>query len=189
MTTRVPAQRCEDRDDRSRARGNAVVIALAVGTPPRRHLLGRVWGTVGAVVMRIGFNRRRELSTVDPGTASHRRPPVDCHEALWQSVDGNGSVRSGTTRREAIWIIIVADVVMSLDNVIARSPAPRPVISRWPPSGARHHAEGSLPPNDTRRVFAGRGATPVTDHVTGWALSDALCRTAAHLSARAPAPL
>jgi YjbE family integral membrane protein len=33
--------------------------------------------------------------------------------------DGHREVRSGTTLREAIWIIIIADVVMSLDNVIA----------------------------------------------------------------------
>ena len=48
-------------DDRSRARRNAVVIALAVGTLPRRHLLGRVWGTLGAVVMRIGSTWRRGI--------------------------------------------------------------------------------------------------------------------------------
>jgi YjbE family integral membrane protein len=33
--------------------------------------------------------------------------------------DDHGKVRHGTTLLQAIWIIIVADVVMSLDNVIA----------------------------------------------------------------------
>ncbi|OGL03572.1 MAG: hypothetical protein A3J45_08965, partial [Candidatus Rokubacteria bacterium RIFCSPHIGHO2_02_FULL_69_13] len=33
--------------------------------------------------------------------------------------EGGHKVRQGTTLREAVWIIIVADVIMSLDNVLA----------------------------------------------------------------------
>ena len=37
--------------------------------------------------------------------------------------EGSTSVRQGTTLLEAIWIIVVADVIMSLDNVLAISGA------------------------------------------------------------------
>jgi len=33
--------------------------------------------------------------------------------------DGDHSVRQGTTLFEAIWIIVLADFIMSLDNVLA----------------------------------------------------------------------
>jgi YjbE family integral membrane protein len=110
--------------DLALAGDNAVVIALAVRTLPRRHQrLGRVGGTLGAVVMRVGFIVAATYLLAIPllrvvggvlllGIAVKlvRQPGA---------AGGPAHVRSGTTLREAIWIIVVADVVMSLDNVVA----------------------------------------------------------------------
>ena len=42
--------------DLTLAGDNALVIALAVRTlPPRLKLMGRIWGTAGAVVLRLVF--------------------------------------------------------------------------------------------------------------------------------------
>jgi YjbE family integral membrane protein len=103
---------------------NALVIALAVRTLPRRQqLLGRLWGTAGAVVLRLIF-----IALV---TVLLRIPFLQFVGGLvlvWIAVklirqdagDGEeGTARQGTTLMGAIWIIIVADVTMSLDNVIA----------------------------------------------------------------------
>jgi YjbE family integral membrane protein len=107
--------------DISLAGDNALVIALVVRElPPRQQLLGRIWGTVGAVGLRVAFIAVVSLllripllqlmgglaliwiavRLVRPGAASHE------------------GTRHGTSLREAIGIIIVADVTMSLDNVL-----------------------------------------------------------------------
>ena len=107
--------------DISLAGDNALVIALAVrGLPPRQQLLGRLWGTAGAVGLRVAFIAVVSyllripllqllgglaliwiaIRLVRPGSAEH------------------GKTRAGATLGEAIWIIVVADVTMSLDNVL-----------------------------------------------------------------------
>jgi predicted tellurium resistance membrane protein TerC len=76
-----------------------------VRTLPRRHqLLGRVWGTVGAVAMRIGFIAVATYLLSIPGLQVFGGLLL-----LWiatklvrESADGNRRVRSGTTLREAI---------------------------------------------------------------------------------------
>jgi len=101
---------------------NAVVIALAVRTLPwRQRLLGQIWGTVGAVVLRLLF--------VGIVSALLRIPFLRLAGGLlliWIAVklvrpgeDSEEGARHGTSFWEAIWIIIVADVTMSLDNVVA----------------------------------------------------------------------
>lgn len=103
---------------------NALVIALAVRTLPRRQqLLGRLWGTAGAVVLRLLF-----IAIV---TALLRVPLLQFVGGLvlvWIAIklirqdagEGHdGAAPQGTTLLAAVWIIIVADVTMSLDNVIA----------------------------------------------------------------------
>ena len=107
--------------DISLAGDNALVIALAVrGLAPRQQLLGRIWGTAGAVGLRVMFIAIVSyllgvpllqlagglaliwiaVRLVRPGQAEHE------------------GTRHGASLREAIWIIIVADVTMSLDNVL-----------------------------------------------------------------------
>ena len=103
---------------------NALVIALAVRTLPRRQqLLGRLWGTAGAVVLRLLF-----IAII---TVLLRVPLlqfVGGGALVWIAIklirqdaggDGEGHARQGTSLLEAIWIIIIADITMSLDNVIA----------------------------------------------------------------------
>ena len=114
--------------DISLAGDNALVIALAVRTlPARQQLVGRLWGTLGAVILRIvfiallGWLLRIPLLKLAGGLL-----------LAWIAVrlvrPGHGSqgkVRAGTSLWEAIWIIAAADVTMSLDNVLAVAGAAR----------------------------------------------------------------
>lgn len=108
--------------DLSLAGDNALVIALAVrALPPRQQVLGRVLGTVAAVGLRLAF--------VALVSALLRVPLLQFGGGLlliWialklvrPTVAPEGEARPGTSLREAIWIIVVADVTMSLDNVLA----------------------------------------------------------------------
>jgi len=107
---------------------NALVIALAVRElPARQQLLGRIWGTIGAVGLRVAFIAivslllRIPLLQLAGGLA-----------LIWIAVRlvrpgraGHEGARHATSLREAIWIIIVADVTMSLDNVLGVAAAAR----------------------------------------------------------------
>jgi YjbE family integral membrane protein len=109
--------------DLALAGDNALVIALAVRTlPPRQQLLGRIWGTVGAVALRLAF-----IFVVSYLLGIPLLQFVGGVLLIWIALklvlqtEGDGGdthVRQGTTLLGAIWIIIVADVIMSLDNVI-----------------------------------------------------------------------
>lgn len=101
---------------------NALVIALAVRTLPRRQrIAGQLWGALGAVALRLIF--------VGIVSALLKIPFLQFAGGavlVWIAVrlvrpepEGEGNVRHGTSLLEAIWIIIVADVTMSLDNVLA----------------------------------------------------------------------
>jgi YjbE family integral membrane protein len=110
--------------DLTLAGDNALVIALAVRTLPRRQqFLGRVWGTAGAVALRLAFIAIATWLLAIPFLQL-----LGGILLVWialklvrQSHDegGEGHVRQGTSLREAVWIIMVADAVMSLDNVLA----------------------------------------------------------------------
>jgi YjbE family integral membrane protein len=101
---------------------NALVIALASrNLPPRQAWQGRLWGTVGAVVLRVLFTGVVTLLLGVPFLQA-----VGGAVLLWIAVRlliqveaGEATARRGATLAEAIWIIIVADIVMSLDNVLA----------------------------------------------------------------------
>jgi YjbE family integral membrane protein len=103
---------------------NAVVIALAVRTlPARQQFWGRIWGTFGAVALRLAF-----IAVV---TWLLQVPLLQVAGALmlvWialklvRQAEGGADghhVKQGTSLAEAVWIIIVADVIMSLDNVLS----------------------------------------------------------------------
>jgi YjbE family integral membrane protein len=107
---------------------NAVVIALAVrALPGRQRVLGQIWGTVGAVVLRLFF--------VAVVSALLRVPFLRAaggFALLWIAVklvqpdaEEDGRPRHGTSFWDAVWIILVADVTMSLDNVLAIAAAAR----------------------------------------------------------------
>lgn len=107
---------------------NALVIALAVRTLPRRkRVLGQVWGAAGAVVLRLAF-----LAIVVYLLEIRLLRLIGGLLLIWiafklvQSETGvESEVRRGASLWEAIWIIIVADVTMSLDNVLAVAAAAR----------------------------------------------------------------
>ena len=101
--------------------GWPVVIALAVRNLPRREArLGRLWGTFGAVGLRVLFTGMVTLLLSIPLLQA-----IGGIVLVWIAVklviqeEGGHQVRHGTTLGDAIWIIIVADVIMSLDNVLA----------------------------------------------------------------------
>jgi YjbE family integral membrane protein len=108
--------------DLALAGDNALVIALAVRTlTPRQQFQGRIWGTVGAVGLRLVF-----IFIVTYLLAIPLLQVVGGLLLVWIALklvlqsdahDGE-SVKQGTTLLGAIWVILVADVIMSLDNVI-----------------------------------------------------------------------
>ncbi len=101
---------------------NAVVIALAVRALPRRQrLLGQIGGTLGAVVLRLLF--------VGVISMLLRVPLLRLVGGLlliwiaYRLVRPVAEVEAGSRRAasfwESVWIIVVADITMSLDNVLA----------------------------------------------------------------------
>ena len=107
--------------DLTLAGDNALVIALAVrNLPKRQQFLGRIWGTGGAVGLRLAF--------IAVATLLLRIPFLQLVGGLllfWiafklvrHEESSEGHVRQGGSLREAVWIIIVADAIMSLDNVL-----------------------------------------------------------------------
>ena len=105
---------------------NALIIALAVRKlPPKQQFWGRVWGSLGAVLLRVLF-----ISIVSWLLNVPFLRLVGGLMLVWiavklvrQNNEDAGDVREGGTLRQAIGIIVVADVVMSLDNVVAISGA------------------------------------------------------------------
>jgi YjbE family integral membrane protein len=106
---------------------NAVVIALACRRlPPAMRRKGILWGVVGAVAARIVLIffalQLLELPYLKA---------IGAVLLLWIGVklmlpdegDSHGTIDGGTTLWSAVRTVIVADVVMSLDNVIAVSAA------------------------------------------------------------------
>ena len=108
--------------DLSLAGDNALVIALAVRSlPAREQWLGRVWGTAAAVALRLVF-----IAIVSALLTIPLLRFAGGLLLLWIAVKlvrpggaGEGEVRHATSLRQAVWIIAVADVTMSLDNVLA----------------------------------------------------------------------
>jgi YjbE family integral membrane protein len=108
--------------DLALAGDNALVIALAVRTlTPRQQFQGRIWGTVGAVGLRLAF-----IFIVTYLLAIPLLQVVGGLLLVWialklvlqSDAHGGESVKQGTTLLGAVWVILVADVIMSLDNVI-----------------------------------------------------------------------
>ena len=108
--------------DLTLAGDNALVIALAVRTlPPRQQFWGRMWGSVGAVGLRLIF-----ITIITYLLKIPFLQVVGGVLLIWialklvrQESGAEEHVKQGTSLWEAIWVIIVADVVMSLDNVLA----------------------------------------------------------------------
>jgi YjbE family integral membrane protein len=103
---------------------NAVVIALAcMHLPPKQRLWGMVLGAGVAVVLRIVFTL-----VVAQAMGYPYLKIVGGLLLLWVAVklvcedadgDGDDKVQKAENLWKAVWIVTVADIVMSLDNVIA----------------------------------------------------------------------
>jgi YjbE family integral membrane protein len=101
---------------------NAVVIAMACLTlPPKQRLWGMVLGAGVAVLLRVIFT----LVIAQAMTYPYLKL-VGGALLFWVAVklvsedaDGEGEMNSGETLWRAVRIVVIADIVMSLDNVIA----------------------------------------------------------------------
>ena len=110
--------------DLSLAGDNALVIAMAVlSLPPRQRIIGLIGGTVGAVVLRIVL-----IAVITQILLIPFLQALGGLVLVWIAMklvrqdasDTKGhKVREVATLWEAIGIIIVADLIMSLDNVLA----------------------------------------------------------------------
>ena len=101
---------------------NAVVIALACRKlPPAQRTKGILWGTAGAIVLRVVLIAFAMTLLALPFLKF-----VGALLLVWIGVkllapdeDGHGDVQGSDKLLAAIKTIIVADLVMSVDNVIA----------------------------------------------------------------------
>lgn len=101
---------------------NAIVIALACRSlPPRQRVIGIILGAGAAVVLRILFTIVVQQLFDVPWLKL-----VGGLVLLWIAVKlllgdeaGEDSVKSGASVWEAVKIVAIADIVMSLDNVLA----------------------------------------------------------------------
>ncbi|GAA5234467.1 TerC family protein [Verticiella sediminum] len=101
---------------------NAVVIALACrNLPKKQRMQGILWGTAGAIILRVILIFFALTLLTIPFLKV-----VGALLLLWIGVkllipeeDAHGNIQGGTSIWAAIKTIIVADFVMSLDNVIA----------------------------------------------------------------------
>ena len=102
---------------------NAVVIALACRKlPPKQRTQGILWGTAGAIVLRIGL-----IFFALQLLAIPFLKVVGALLLLWIGVklllpeheEGHGSIEGSDRLWGAVKTVIVADFVMSVDNVIA----------------------------------------------------------------------
>ena len=110
--------------DLSLAGDNALVIAMAVLTlPPRQRLVGLIGGTLGAVVLRIIL-----IAVITQVLLIPFLQALGGLVLVWIAIklvrqdasdDKQHKAREVATLWEAIGIIIVADLIMSLDNVLA----------------------------------------------------------------------
>jgi len=113
---------------------NAVVIALACRTlPPRQRFWGIVLGAGAAVLLRVFFT-----VVIAQVMAIPFLKVLGGLLLLWIAVKlilpnddhSEGAVKAGDTLLRAVWLVTVADIVMSLDNVIAIAAAAESAAAR-----------------------------------------------------------
>jgi YjbE family integral membrane protein len=101
---------------------NALVIAMAVLTlPPREQRRGIIWGAVGAVLIRviITFVAAQILQLPLLQLGGGLLLIWVAFKLLRQGDAGETKGQQATTILGAVWIIIVADLIMSTDNILA----------------------------------------------------------------------
>lgn len=100
---------------------NAVVIALASkNLPLEQRKLAIWWGAFGAIALRLILTLVAvSLLTIPFIQAGGSVLLLWIAIKLLTDEDGHSNVKEASTLGKAIWTIIVADFVMSLDNVLA----------------------------------------------------------------------
>jgi YjbE family integral membrane protein len=108
--------------DLTLAGDNALVIAMAVRSLPRnRRLWARVFGTGGAVALRLLFITAATYLLTIPllqAVGGLLLAWIAVKLVLQENGESHG-MKDATSLPQAIWVILVADAVMSLDNVLA----------------------------------------------------------------------
>ena len=113
---------------------NAVVIALACRSlPPKQRFWGILLGAGAAVLLRIIFTVIIAQIMLIPFLKL-----IGGILLLWIAIKlivpsedhSEGSVKAGDTLWRAVWLVTVADIVMSLDNVIAIAAAAETAATR-----------------------------------------------------------
>ena len=108
---------------------NAVVIALAVrGLPPRQRMLGIVLGAGAAVMLRVGltFVATQLLTVKFVQLVGGILIIWIAFKLLRQNEGQHDAGKDGASGLwQAVWMILVADITMSLDNVLAVAGAAR----------------------------------------------------------------
>ena len=110
---------------------NALVVALACrGLEPRQRLWGMVLGTAAAVMLRIIFTVAIATVMGMPylKLAGGLALIVIAAKLLVPDSKGEDSVQPASHLWAAVQIVVVADIVMSLDNVIATDTAVYPKL-------------------------------------------------------------
>src|SRR5690554_6514732 len=101
---------------------NAVVIALACrNLPHKQRMQGILWGTAGAIILRVALIAFALTLLNIPFLKL-----VGGALLVWIGIkllipdeDEHGNIKSGSSIWSAVKTILIADFVMSLDNVIA----------------------------------------------------------------------
>jgi YjbE family integral membrane protein len=108
---------------------NAVVIALAVrGLPPRQRLMGIILGAGAAVVLRVGLTFvATQLLTVKFVQLVGGLLIIWIAFKLLKQNEGHAGEgkNSASGLWQAVWMILIADITMSIDNVLAVAGAAR----------------------------------------------------------------
>ena len=111
---------------------NAIVIAMAVHSlPPRERRLGRLWCTAGAAILRVVFLAIASWLLAIPLLKAFGG--IALIFIAWRLLapkpvgpnDAQDKQRAGANLRDAIKIIVIADLSMSIDNVFAVTGAAR----------------------------------------------------------------
>lgn len=103
---------------------NAIVIGMTVRyLPPKQRLQGIIWGTVGAVVLRIALT----MFTIQLLEIKYLKL-IGGLLIFWiavkllneqQNDDDNTDKKASISIIKAAWLIVLADLSMSVDNVLA----------------------------------------------------------------------
>jgi YjbE family integral membrane protein len=103
---------------------NAIVIGMTVRyLPPKQRLQGIIWGTVGAVVLRIALT----MFTIQLLEIKYLKL-IGGLLIFWiavkllneqQNDDDNTDKKASISIIRAAWLIVLADLSMSVDNVLA----------------------------------------------------------------------